>query len=232
MTMTMSSPPQRSSAASRRLQQHMAAARVSFTWLGVRRTLSREQKDQAAEPFGAEGEYLSAAKKLLDTRHPAFRAVTSVRGRALALWRSMSLPFPEPGVRLIRRDRIEQFDRQMRQLKDELTLAVAELDERYAELKQDARHRLGALYNAADYPPSLRELFAIEWDFPTVEPPAYLMELAPRIFEEERQRVAARFDEAVRLAEQGFIAELSRLVNHLVDINELVHVQQRAAKLR
>ena len=51
----------------------------------------------------------------------------------------------------------------------------------------------------------------------TVEPPAYLMELAPRIFEEERQRIAARFDEAVRLAEQAFIAELSRLVNHLVE---------------
>ena len=51
-----------------RLQKTMAAARVSFTWLGVRKTLSREQKEQAAESFGAEGQYLSAAKKLLDVR--------------------------------------------------------------------------------------------------------------------------------------------------------------------
>src|SRR5689334_19737479 len=99
MTMTLHPPSSRSSAASRRLQQEMAAARVSFTWLGVRRTLSREQKGLAAESFGAEGEYLSAAKKLLDTKHPAFRAVTSVRGRPLAFWRELSLPFPEPEIR-------------------------------------------------------------------------------------------------------------------------------------
>ena len=102
MTMTLNDTSSRSASAvgaGRRLQQDMAAVRVSFTWLGVRRALSREQKNEAAEPFGAEGQYLSAAKKLLDTRHPAFRAVTAVRGRALALWRGSSLPFPEPGVR-------------------------------------------------------------------------------------------------------------------------------------
>src|SRR5437016_3462008 len=98
MTMTLNgNTSRRSSAPGRRLQQDMAAVRVSFTWLGVRRTLSREQKEQAAESFGAEGSYLSAAKKLLDTSHPAFKAVTAVRGRALSLWRGVSLPFPEPG---------------------------------------------------------------------------------------------------------------------------------------
>jgi len=44
------------SAPALRLQKTMAAARVSFTWLGVRKTLSREQKEQAAESFGAEGQ--------------------------------------------------------------------------------------------------------------------------------------------------------------------------------
>jgi hypothetical protein len=53
--------------------------------LGVRRTLSREQKEEAAEGFGAEGEYLSAAKKLLDTRHEAYKAVTGIRGQVLDL---------------------------------------------------------------------------------------------------------------------------------------------------
>ena len=61
----------------RRLRATMAAARVSFTWFGVQKTLTREQKAQAAEAFDAEGQFLSAGKKLLDTRHSAFRAVTS-----------------------------------------------------------------------------------------------------------------------------------------------------------
>lgn len=219
MTMTLNNPPtsRRSSTPARRLQKDMAAARVSFTWFGTRRTLNREQKEQAAETFGAEGEFVSAGKKLLDTSHPAFKAVTTVRGRALSVWRGMSLPFPEHGVRLIRRDRVESFDRQMRELKDELRSAVVELDRRYAELKSQASERLGSLYDASDYPPTLRDFFDLDWEYPTVEPPAYLLELSPRLYEEERQKIIARFDEAVRLAEQSFISELSKLVAHLVE---------------
>src|SRR4051794_10935150 len=70
--------------AAQRLRQQFAAARLSFTWFGVRKTLSAEQREQAAERFGAQGPYLSAAKKLLDTRHPAFREVNAVRSRAVS----------------------------------------------------------------------------------------------------------------------------------------------------
>ena len=64
-----------------RLRTTMAAVRVAFTWFGVQKSLTREQKALAAEAFDAEGGFLSAAKKLLDTKHPAFRAVTAVRGK-------------------------------------------------------------------------------------------------------------------------------------------------------
>ena len=74
-------PPRSSSSPAERLRTTMAAARVAFTWFGVRKTLTKEQKDQAAESFGAEGEYLSAGKKLLDTKHAAYKAVTAIRGR-------------------------------------------------------------------------------------------------------------------------------------------------------
>src|SRR5688572_2720225 len=91
-----------STAAARRLRATMGAVRVSFTWLGVRKTLSPQQRSQAAESFGAEQEYLTAGKKLLDTTHPAFKAVAAIRGRTIGFWRSLSLPYPEAGIRLIR----------------------------------------------------------------------------------------------------------------------------------
>ena len=50
-----------------RLRATMAAVRVSFTWMGTQKTLNPDQKARAAETFGAEGQYLSAGKKLLDT---------------------------------------------------------------------------------------------------------------------------------------------------------------------
>jgi hypothetical protein len=87
----------------------------------------------------------------------------------------------------------------------------------YGQIKSDARTRLGRLYNPDDYPPEIRGLFAVEWDFPSVEPPSYLMRLNPEIYAEEQQRVSRRFEEAVRLAEEAFLTEFARLVAHLTE---------------
>ena len=210
-------PPVATTTAARRLRSTMAAVRLSFVWFGTRKSLSPQQKEEAADSFGAEGTFLSAAKKLFDTRHPAFKAVTAVRGRAVSLWKGLSLPFPEPGIRLIRQDDVPVFDVQLTSLRAELEEAVAALDEHYGELRAAARERLGRLYNPADYPDSLVGLFKVEHDFPSVEAPAYLRELSPELFRQEQGRVTARFEEAVRLAEEAFLAEFAKLVGHLTD---------------
>ena len=202
---------------SQRLRTTMAAARVSMKWLGVRKTLTSDQKAEAAEPFGAEAEFLSAGKKLLDTKHPSFKAVTAVRSRAVSFWRSLSLPYPEPGVRLIRQDKIDDFAAKMREFQEELSGAVETLDRHYGELRATVRQRLGSLYNPADYPESLAGMFEISFDFPSVEPPDYLQQLNPELYREECERVQRRFDEAVQLAEEAFAAELAKLVSHLTE---------------
>ena len=204
-------------APARRLRATMAAVRVAFIWFGVRKTLTAEQKAQAADAFGAEGQFLSAGKKLLDTGHPAYKAVSGVRNRILSYWKGVSLPYPEPGIRLIRQDDLEAFDVQLTGLKAELAEAVAQLDEHYAALQAAAREQLGQLYNPADYPSTLGSLFEVHWDFPSVDPPEYLRQLSPELYRQECQRVTARFDEAVQLAEQAFFDELAKLVSHLTE---------------
>jgi hypothetical protein len=120
-------------------------------------------------------------------------------------------------LRLIRQDDIQGFNVQLTTLKTELDEAVQQLNGHYAELVDAARERLGSLFNAGDYPDSLIGMFDIQWDFPSVEPPDYLRQLNPQLYEQEAQRVAARFDEAVQLAEQAFMEELSALVSHLTE---------------
>jgi hypothetical protein len=102
-------------------------------------------------------------------------------------------------------------------LQAELTEAVAQLSQRYQELKTAARQRLGRLFSAADYPESLTGLFELSFDFPSVEPPDYLRQLSPQLYEQEAQRVAARFQEAVELAEQAFLEEFAKVVSHLTE---------------
>jgi hypothetical protein len=194
-----------------RLRTTFAAVRVSFTWLGVRKTLSAEQKSQAAESFGAEGQYLSAAKKLLDTKHPAFAAVTSLRSQMISYWKNLSLPYPEPGIRLIKQGDIENLNQQLTTYRQQLEDAVANLDQHFESLKATASEQLGTLYNPADYPVSLVGLFAVEWDFPSVEPPEYLLRLNPGLYQQETARISARFDQAVQLAEEAFVASWSAI---------------------
>jgi len=225
MTMTVDRPGRRTASASnvtnagaaQRLRLNFAAVRVSFTWFGVRKTLSSEQKAQAAEHFGAEGQYISMAKKLLDNKHEAFQQVTGIRSQIISFWKGMSLPYPDSGVRLIRQEDVDKFNTRMSTLRDELTAAVINLDQHFEQLKSAARDRLGSLYNPSDYPPTLRGLFGVEFDFPSVEPPEYLLRLNPHLYQQERQRIAQRFDEAVELAEQSFIAEFGKLVAHLTE---------------
>jgi hypothetical protein len=50
-----------------------------------------------------------------------------------------------------------------------------------------------------------------------VEPPDYLRQVNPQLYEQECHRVRARFDEAVKLAEEAFLAEFAELVAHLCE---------------
>jgi hypothetical protein len=214
MTTLLEAPP---TPPSERLQTTMSAVRLSFTWFGTRKTLSHEQKAQAADTFGAEGPFLSAGKKLLDTRDARYRTVTAVRTQAIAYWKSVSLPYPEPGLRLIPHAGVTPFAERMERHREQLRQAVRVLEASLPELRAQARERLGRLYNPADYPDSLMGEFDLSWEFPSVEPPDYLRQLAPELYERECQRVRGRFEEAVALAEQAFLEEFAKLVTHLTE---------------
>ena len=204
-------------APTQRLRTTMAAVRVSLSWFGTTKTLTAEQRAEAAEPFGTDARFLSAGKRLLDISQPAYKAFTAVRGKVIAYWKSLSLPYPEPGIRLIRQDHIDGFATQIREFQEELAEAVENLDRHYSDMKATARQRLGSLFNAGDYPESLVGAFSVDADFPSVEPPPYLQQLNPALYEEECRRVQSRFDEAVRLAEEAFTAELAKIISHLTE---------------
>ena len=171
--------------------------RVHIRWWGVHRTLNAAQKEEVGIGYGADARFLTAGKKIIDVRHEAFRKLTSLRTRIGNYWRGLTLPYVESGVRLIRQSDVETFSHVMEGFRDELTQAEADLNAVFDDIKADAQQRLGRLYNPADYPPEVRGLFGVEWDFPSIEPPSYLMRLSPDIYQQEQQRVAQRFEEAV-----------------------------------
>jgi len=195
----------------------MAAVKLAFTWLGVRKTLAPEQRTTAARAFHADRELLSASKFILDTKNPAYRAVAAVRSEASGYWRTVTLPFPEAGIRLLPQNSLGLFATTMQTYRERLQEAARELSGQYDQVKSEAQRRLGTLFNASDYPTTLDGLFDLEVSYPTIEPPNYLMALHPDVYQQEQARVRERFESAVELAEQGFATELQRLSAHLAE---------------
>ena len=209
--------PRQRLSAGEQLQSATTAIRLHVRWPGVRKTLSLNQRRLAAGAFNADSKVLSAAKKLLDTSHPAFRAVSAVKSKAVASWRDHTLPYVEPGVRLVRRNTVPSLESRLRETQSELVQTVIELDRCYGSLVEQARERLGELFDARDYSASIADMFEISWDYPTITPPEYLSTVAPEIYESECQRVRDRFSEAVEIAQSAFAEELGSLVAHLAE---------------
>lgn len=199
------------------LRQNMGAVKLSFSWLGTQRKLSDAQTQQAASTFEASTDLLTASKRLIDTKTPAYRELTSIKSQASAYWRSMTLPYPQEGVRLIRQSDVAAFEEKMREFRERLTAAAANLQLEYETLKNSAREKLGALYNPADYPASLEGVFNISWEYPAIEPPNYLMSFNPELYAQEQSRVQRRFEAAVVMAEDAFAAKLEELISHLLE---------------
>ena len=132
------------------LQAETTAVRLHIRWPGVRKTLSQQHKQQAANTFAADSDSVSVSKNLIDTSHPAFRAATAVRSSAVKYWKSSTLPYIEPGVRLLRREDVDSFEVYMTTVKGELAEAVTELGRHYDDLVQQAQQRLGNLFDRSD----------------------------------------------------------------------------------
>ena len=141
--------------AAQKLRTTMAAVALAFTWLGVRKTLAPEQRTTAARAFHADRDLLSASKLILDTKNPAYRAVAAVRSEAYSYWRTVTLPFPEAGIRLLPQNSLGMFANTMQTYRDRLQQAARELAAQYDRIKSEAQRRLGALFNPADYPTTL-----------------------------------------------------------------------------
>ena len=199
------------------LRQTMGAVKLAFSWLGTRRTLSDAQTKQAADTFHAATDLVTASKRLIDTKNTTYRVLTTLKSQAAAYWRAVTLPYPQDGVRLIKQADIGAFENRMREYKDQLAAAAANLQLEYETLKSAAREKLGDLYNPTDYPASLEGVFDLRWEYPPVEPPNYLMTFNPELYQQEQQRVQHRFEAAVVMAENAFAEQLQDMISHLVE---------------
>jgi hypothetical protein len=199
------------------LRDETAGVRLMLGRPGVSKALTESQRGVAAKQFDADVERLRASKKLIDTSNAAYRDCTKALSRAKAYWALQTIDYPVAGIRLIRRDLVDSFDAQMAVYRSELEAAAKVLRDSYEELKTTAREQLGDLYDASDYPADMAGEFSIAWEYPNVEPPEYLKDLNPALYEQQKKLISERLELAVSAAEREFASLLQGLVANLVD---------------
>ncbi len=191
--------------------------RLSFRWVGNSKAVDTLDNSAAAELFQANPRAIKLSKKLFDANRPEYKAVQAVKGKIRRYWVDNTLPYVERGVRLLRRVDAAKFAAAVDELAAELAAAVADLESVFQDLLTESRERLGSLFNRTDYPATLIGEFSAAVEFPELSPPNYLATISPELYERESGRVAARFDQAVEMAERAFSDELAALVGRLVD---------------
>ena len=115
----------------KKLRQEMAAVRLHRGKWGIAKRLDRDQVEHAAEAFNADAKFLGASKKLINSRSEEYRAPCGTLSDAVAYWKEVSIPYPEAGIRLIKRDRLPAFVERMQAMQAQLNAEATALDTAY-----------------------------------------------------------------------------------------------------
>ncbi len=207
---------------SNQLRDLSIATRVSFTWLGISSSVSDQIKDKMISTLTnqetgakADNRSYSAKKTLYKLKLPPLRAMTGIKREIKKYWEYVTLPYTEPGIRLLKRDKLEEFNERMQRYQNELAEKALAVQYARDAIIQDAAQRLQHGFDITDYPQNLAALFGVEWSFPSIDPPDYLKTLNPQVYEQEKQRAESRLNEAIALAESAFLEQLNDLTESL-----------------
>lgn len=173
-------------------------------------------------------------KMLVDKAH--LDPLTSFAGAVRSYHYKMTLPWLDNGARLLPSKLFMEYSAEIRKLQTDYRALVDKFVAHYdTHLIQDARQRLGTMYDPDDYPPGhkLRDKFGIEID---IAPVPDGQDFRVDVTESERNRIASeitgkvaerqaaaqrdawvRVREVVSLIEMRCSAEKARIYDSLID---------------
>ncbi len=135
----------------------------------------------------------------------ALKPLVSLSGALRTKHYDMTMPWGDNGDRLLPSKMYFDYVKAMRDLRDQFTVAVNDFVSQYPTFKQNARKRLGTMYDPEDYPDvaQIKKKFGAELSFlPVPEAKDFRVDLGEDEVTEIRatitKEVASRYEEATR----------------------------------
>jgi len=180
------------------------------------RKMTDAQRTKMAAAFNAETGSVKGSREFLNRKlefvKPLFKAAT----KAKAIWRAATVKY-EDGVRLIRTDKIEWMNSAIAECQMEAIKACDQVYDRWPDVVADAKTRLVDLFVESDYDFDIRNAFGITISYPAIEPDSRLKTIAPELFEAERKKIVAQFEQAAIAAETALQEEFATMVSELLE---------------
>lgn len=209
----------------RRLRSDTIAARLEVRRLKPPLILTSDLVK--LQDFGsAEVVAMPASREVLGS---LVKAVERFQRRACRVWRSMTIPFPGPRVRLLPADNIEPFETAMTSLCEDFRRQAHQPPLKSITVTFGLRDLSGVLLGPANSPEIYVGSFGVRWDYPSSEPDPRLKSHYPQVYREEQERLSERFRQAAEEADAALLGEVVRLANAAL---ELLKDQSGAAARR
>lgn len=200
-----------------KMAEHVVGIRLQISRFGAAKTLTNTQRETAAKAFSAKADRLDARKRLVLRTDRCLRRCNTIVNLAQKLWRAWTGPYPIEGIRLLPKAKVTFLNEKLEQCVAMLEPARKALDASKEAILAAARTDLVDLFSEGDYPESMGDKFAIQWDYPALNPENSLRQLSRDLYESERLKAHARFEEAVALTHAAVVKEFTTLVDYLID---------------
>jgi hypothetical protein len=193
------------------LARKTVCIKVQRTRLGNSRKVSASQVD-----VDTDKSMLRISKRLFDC--PQFKAIANFDAEISRYLESVCLPF-EKSIHLCPLPMLQQVDTRLKEFAGKRPELVEAFVAVYPALCDQAPNRFRALHDPRDFLPvdRVRSAFSFTWRYVSFGVPEKLREIAPELWEEERNKVAQLMTEAATEARQVMRVAMAELVQHLAD---------------
>jgi len=159
---------------------------------------------------------LRISKRLFDC--PEYKAIANFDAEISRYLESVCLPF-EKGVHLCPLPLLGEVDRKLKEFAQKRPALVEAFLAVYPTICAQAPERHRALHDPRDFPSveRVREAFSFSWRYISFGVPDKLREIAPELWDEERNKAAQLMTDAAKEAQQVMRTALAELVQHLAE---------------